>query len=164
MTRYIKDLLVYGKGTAFHNGNALIGRLIHSALESRNFEFWKNSPAMKTIVENGVLTGLKVGEKNSATPTRVGIRSSLVLASAGFGRSPKPKDLNPHDKSAAPAGNFGDGIHLGLDSGAILPPRFADNGVHAPSRSSGRSRSSTRKQVRYDDIPTLVSTAPSSAP
>jgi hypothetical protein len=51
--RHVTDLLFHGKGTSLHNGNALVARLIKFAIDTKNLAFWKNSPALHMIIENG---------------------------------------------------------------------------------------------------------------
>jgi succinate dehydrogenase/fumarate reductase flavoprotein subunit len=124
------DLLFYGKGTSLHNGNALVARLIKSAIDTKNVTFWKNSPALHMIIENGGIKGLTVGTGGS--PRRIEGRKGVILATGGFGRSTEVKDLNPHEWSAAPSGNVGNGIRLGLEAGGILPEKNRNNGIFAP--------------------------------
>jgi hypothetical protein len=39
--RHVTDLLFHGKGTSLHNGNALVARLIKSAIDTKNVAFWE---------------------------------------------------------------------------------------------------------------------------
>jgi succinate dehydrogenase/fumarate reductase flavoprotein subunit len=128
----VTDLLFHGKGTSLHNGNALVARFIKSAIDTKNVAFWKNSPALHMIIENGDLKGLTVGSENSGGPRRIEAREGIILASGGFGRSAEIKNLNPHEWSAAPSGNVGNGIRLGLEAGGILPEKNRNNGIFAP--------------------------------
>jgi succinate dehydrogenase/fumarate reductase flavoprotein subunit len=132
VSRHVIDLLLYGKGTSLHNGNALVGRLIKSGLDTKNVTFWKNSPALHMIIENGGIQGLTVGSEKSGSPRRIQARKGTILATGGFGRSTEIKDLNPHEWSAAPSGNVGNGIRLGLEAGGILPEKNRNNGIFAP--------------------------------
>jgi succinate dehydrogenase/fumarate reductase flavoprotein subunit len=130
LSRYAIDLLLYGKGAMMANGNALVGRLLHTCI-SENVELWKDSPAVKTILEDGKISGLlasKGGEQN----VQLGARKGVVLATGGFGRSAEAQNFLPHIWSAQPSGNVGDGKRMGFESGAAFPPQNPINGVLAP--------------------------------
>jgi hypothetical protein len=83
------------------------------------------------IIQNGDLKGLTVGS-DSGGPRRIEARKGIILASGGFGRSTEIKNLNPHEWSAAPSGNVGNGIRPGLEAGGILPEKNRNNGIFAP--------------------------------
>ena len=128
-SRYLIDLLKWGKGTVMMNGNALVGRLL-SSLQTEQVQLWNNASALEPILENGRVTGLKVlknGEEVS-----ISARKGVVLASGGFGRSPEAKEYVPHEWCAAPRGNTGDGKRIGVASGGALPPKNPENAVFAP--------------------------------
>jgi succinate dehydrogenase/fumarate reductase flavoprotein subunit len=126
--RYAVDLVRYGKGTEMMNGNALVGRLFHSGLQA-GVEFWNNTPATKSIFDNGV-QGLVV--QRDGREVNIRARKGLVLASGGFGRSPEAQEYVGHDWTAQPRGNVGDGKRIGAEIGGVLPPKNPDNGIYAP--------------------------------
>ena len=121
--RHVTDLLFHEKGTSLHNGNALVGRLRKSAIDTKNVTFWESSPALHMIIENGGIKGLTVGNEKSGSSRRIEARKGIILVTGGLGRSAEIKDLNPHEWSAAPFGNVRNGIRLGLGAGGILPEK-----------------------------------------
>lgn len=128
--RYAADLLAYGKGTYMANGNALAGRLMHSALQ-QNVEMWNNAPAVRTIVEAGKVVGLVL--KDDGRPVAIRANKGIVLASGGFGRNvEEAKKYVPHEWCAQPRGNVGDGKRMGIESGGVLAERNPENAIFAP--------------------------------
>ncbi|KAL5354741.1 hypothetical protein ACLOAV_000830 [Pseudogymnoascus australis] len=129
--RYATDLLAYGKGTYMANGNALAGRLMHSALQ-QNVEMWNNAPAVRTIVEAGKVVGLVIS-KDDGRPVAIRANKGIVLASGGFGRNiEEAKKYVPHEWCAQPRGNVGDGKRMGIESGGVLAERNPENAIFAP--------------------------------
>jgi succinate dehydrogenase/fumarate reductase flavoprotein subunit len=142
LTRYLWDEFRYGKGTMLANGNALVGRLLFSCLKA-GVEVQTNCPTLRPIQEdNGSTIGVVVrmdGEEKALTAEK-----GVVLASGGFGRGKEARSYVPHDWSAQPQSVVGDGIRIGREFGATLPPPNADNGIFAPisllERSDGQIR------------------------
>ncbi|KAL4801514.1 FAD binding domain-containing protein [Aspergillus unguis] len=129
--RYALDLLRYGKGAEMANGNALIGRLFASSL-ALGVDFWRNSAAIAPVLGNGV-EGLVVSRQYSSSgSTRVRARRGVVLASGGLGRSPSSQKYVPHEWTAVPRGNQGDGISIAAQAGAHTPPPNKQNAIFAP--------------------------------
>lgn len=125
ISRYAIDLLTYGKGTYMANGNALAGRLVHSALQ-QNVEMWNNAPAVRTITEGGKVVGLVIS-KDGGREVVIRAKKGIVLASGGFGRnSDEAKKYVPHEWCAQPQGNVGDGKRMGIESGGVLGERNPD--------------------------------------
>ncbi|KAH8901195.1 FAD-binding dehydrogenase [Thozetella sp. PMI_491] len=142
VVRYLLDEIRFGKGAVLANGNALIGRLLYSCLQEK-VDVWTNCPAIKATKDtDGTVTGIIIqqGDENTAIEARKGV----VLASGGFGRSAEAKKYLPHDWTAQPAANVGDGKRMGLESGAVMPPPNKNNGIFAPisifERSDGQVR------------------------
>jgi succinate dehydrogenase/fumarate reductase flavoprotein subunit len=130
--RYVFDLLRYGKGSELANGNAMIGRLLYSCKEE-GVELRKNSPVLKTVLdEKGRVNGVVIGLGNGGATEQIHVKRAVVLASGGFGRSEEARKYLPHDWSACPKGNVGDGKRIGIESGAVMPPPNPDNGIYAP--------------------------------
>ena len=128
MVRFLFDLIQYGKGTTLANGNALIARLYLSALEA-NVEFWKNSPALNLISEQGAVTGVNVLKEGMEISVKT--RNGVVLASGGFGRSPETRTFLKNDWTAMPRSVEGDGIRMARDIGAILPKPGIESSINA---------------------------------
>jgi hypothetical protein len=128
VVRFGMDLFRYGKGADMANGNALIGRLFSTA-QDLGVEFWRNSPAVAPILNEGV-DGLVVA--SAGRDIRIKARRGVVLASGGVGRSPSGQRLVPHEWSAVPRKIQGDGISLAVQAGAHTPPPNHDNAIFAP--------------------------------
>ncbi|KAF1351782.1 FAD binding domain-containing protein [Delphinella strobiligena] len=129
LCRYLIDIVRYGKGTEMANGNALVGRLVHTMIES-GVELWIDSPAKRLIVENGSLQGVVVSK--CGQEMAVCCDKAVVLASGGFGMSTEAKEYLPHEHCGQPSGNKGDGRRMRVEAGAILPPANPNNGIFAP--------------------------------
>lgn len=129
MLRYLADLVLYGKGTALANGNALVGRLLFSN-QQQGVELWNHTSAVKTVLDQGQVVGLSAIK--SGREITIQARKGVVLASGGFARSPDARDFVPHDWTAAPRGNTGDGKRIGAESGGALPPKNPMNAIYAP--------------------------------
>ncbi|EXJ63363.1 uncharacterized protein A1O5_11684 [Cladophialophora psammophila CBS 110553] len=131
LLRYGADLIFYGKGTDLCNGNALVGRLLESVTKTR-ITLWSNTPAIEPILDQGRVAGLVV--RQEGRDLRIQAKKGVVLATGGFARSASlsRKYLPFSDYTAAPRGNTGDGIGLGIASGGHLPAPNKDNGLWAP--------------------------------
>ncbi|CAG9951155.1 unnamed protein product [Clonostachys rosea f. rosea IK726] len=130
IARYLLDLVRYGKGTELANGNALVGRLFYSALEA-GVDFWRNSAPKSTEGREGSVESLMVS-RDGGPPVRVRALRGVVLASGGLGRSHVAEKFVPHEWTAVPRGNVGDGILLAEAAGAHLPPPNEQNAIFAP--------------------------------
>ncbi|BCA40921.1 FAD-dependent oxidoreductase [Kluyvera ascorbata] len=112
--------LCYGRGRHLVNGNALVARLLRSALDA-NVNFQLNAPVTRLLQDNRGVTGAILNSDDGEIQVNA---RAVVLACGGF----------PHDKqrlagqvphaaqgyghfSAAPPGNQGDGIRLGETAG-----------------------------------------------
>jgi succinate dehydrogenase/fumarate reductase flavoprotein subunit len=132
-TRFLIDLVRYGKGANLAHGNALIGRLLRSCLDA-GVTLWNDSPAIKLSVVNGAVRGIVVRRQGLEYGLKA--RRGVVLATGGFGGNsdmirqfmPMPGD----HVAVHPESNTGDGIALGTLAGGALPEPNPDNGVWAP--------------------------------
>ena len=127
--------LRYGRGRHLVNGNALMARLLRSALDA-DVRFQLNAPVSRLLEnENGVTGAILAGDEGDI---QVNARA-VVLACGGF----------PHDKqrlaenvaharqgyghfSAAPPGNQGDGIRLGETVGGQFDTSLKNAMAWAP--------------------------------
>ncbi|KAF5021357.1 hypothetical protein F66182_6602 [Fusarium sp. NRRL 66182] len=130
MLRYAMDYLRYGKGAILCNGNALVGSLVLSNMQ-QGTALWNNASVTQLVEENGRAAGAVV-DKDGKT-VRVQAKKGIILASGGFGRS---KELMSKynvlsQNTASPRGNTGDGMRLGQQLGARLPPPLADNALYS---------------------------------
>lgn len=120
LLRHNWQRLRYGRGQHLVNGNALVARLLRSALDA-DVQFRLNAPVARLLTHDGQVTGAVLESDDGEIMVQAG---AVVLACGGF----------PHDKrrlaqhvphasqgyghfSAAPPGNEGDGIRLGESVG-----------------------------------------------
>ncbi|WP_374409963.1 FAD-dependent oxidoreductase [Novosphingobium colocasiae] len=133
MAGFARDVVQYGKGSHMANGNALVGRLLKSAMD-RGVTLRRRAALDSLIVEDGKVTG--VVAKTSDGTLRIAARKAVVLATGGFGANAEMRKLyipQAEDHlSAQPLENVGDGIRIGQSAGAQLAAPNAANGVWAP--------------------------------
>lgn len=127
--KYWWDLLRWGQGTRMANGNALVGRLLHSALQ-HGVEVRTSAPVTELEVEHGAVVGARVGGE------RVRARLGVVLASGGFGANREMIEahmpLGADYLSAQPSANTGDGINMGVAAGGVFGEENLANGIQSP--------------------------------
>jgi len=130
---YAKDRIRLGRGAFMANGNALVGRLLFSALKAQ-VELWRNSPVIGLVTARGSAVGVRI--IRAGTQITVGARKGVVLASGGFGANAELRaryiPLPEHHVSVQPDDNVGDGIRLGQEAGGTLGPINPENGIWAP--------------------------------
>lgn len=133
MAGFISDLVKYGKGTYMAHGNALVGRLLKTALDA-GVTLRRSTPAIRLVQSDGRVTGVVV--KADGNERTVAVRKGVVLASGGFGANTQMRakfmPLAEHHLSAQPAANVGDGIRLGESVGGVFAEPNAANGIWAP--------------------------------
>jgi len=133
LLRYGIDLLQFGRGSFLANGNALIGRLLRSAIDA-NVELWHSAPALGLMTEDGAVCGATINQNGNTISVRA--RRGVVLASGGFGANPelRAKYIPFPDAhlSVQPDENVGDGIRIGQEAGGALGEVNPENGVWAP--------------------------------
>jgi succinate dehydrogenase/fumarate reductase flavoprotein subunit len=133
LSAYSWDRLRFGRGAYLANGNALVGRLLRSALDAK-VVLWSSAPAVKIVVQDGGVTGAVI-QRGGARVT-VAARRGVVLASGGFGAAKelRAKYIPFPDQhvSVQPDENTGDGIRLGQEAGGLLGEVNPENGVWAP--------------------------------
>lgn len=130
---YGLDRLRFGRGAYLANGNALIGRLLRSALDA-GVELWSSAPAVSLLVEHDEVQGAVV--RQAGKLVNIVAHRGVVLASGGFGANAElRKKYIPtpdHHVSVQPVENDGDGIRLGQEAGGRLGEINPDNGTWAP--------------------------------
>jgi succinate dehydrogenase/fumarate reductase flavoprotein subunit len=135
--RHLLDTVLHGRGLHLVNGNALVARLMRSALD-RGVELRTSSAVLRLLVEGGRVTGAVVGTAQGGEAV-VHARRGVVLACGGF-----PHDLQRMQgcearalidgahPSAAPLSNTGDGLRLGEALGAQVAHDLAAVAAWAP--------------------------------
>ncbi len=135
IARHLGDLARHGRGTRLFNGNALVARLMRSALD-RGVRLIDSAPAMALVQEDGRVTGARL-----ATPdgeVLVQAARGVVLATGGFPHDPArlealaPQAGGKAHRSAAPPSNTGDGLRLGEGMGATVSGDLASAVAMAP--------------------------------
>ncbi len=136
VVRHRLDCLQYGRGMYLVNGNALIARLLKSALDL-GVNVLTSSPAQSLSFESNAVQGGLI----SVSGREVEVRASrgVVLATGGFPHDRKRiAKLFPHAPtgmehwSAAPRTNSGDGLRLGESAGGYVRSDFKAAGAWAP--------------------------------
>lgn len=121
LSRYAIDLAHYGRGTRLVMGNALLGRLIKSALDC-GVELWPNAPARRLIKDGGRVSGVIV--ERDGTEVTIHARLGVVIGSGGFANDPQLKrrliEHAEHHYTICPETVSGDGIRMALEVGATL--------------------------------------------
>lgn len=134
--RHLRDLALRRRGMQLVNGNALVARLMRSALD-KGVTLLDSAPVVALQREDGRVTGARL-----ATPqgeVLVQAASGVVLATGGFPHDPARLDaLAPQAGggaghfSAAPRSNTGDGLRLAEAAGALVDDELAANVALAP--------------------------------
>ncbi|MEJ5057086.1 MULTISPECIES: FAD-dependent oxidoreductase [unclassified Pseudomonas] len=134
--RHACDLLRHGRGMHLVNGNALVARLLKSALD-RQVRVLTDTPVRALLHERDRVVGARVESAGGLLEIRA--RRGVVLACGGF----------PHDRqriaelfshaptgtehlSTAPKGNTGDGLRLGESAGARVTSDLPHAAAWAP--------------------------------
>jgi succinate dehydrogenase/fumarate reductase flavoprotein subunit len=123
--RYVMDRLGgHGRSTRLSNGNALVAMLALSAFE-RGVDLRLNTPIKQLLVEDGRVSGALVQSPDG--PCEIRARAGVVLACGGFPANPELRaryyahvSAGKNHRTAAPAGNTGDGLQLAGQAGAAL--------------------------------------------
>ena len=133
MAGFARDVIQHGKGTHMANGNALVGRLLKSAMD-HGVHLFKDTSLQNLIVEHGRTVGVIAGVEGQAT--RIEARKAVILATGGFGANEEMRrrfmPLAEDHLSAQPAENVGDGILIGEAAGGHIGTPNDANGVWAP--------------------------------
>ncbi|VWX50035.1 FAD-dependent oxidoreductase [Novosphingobium sp. 9U] len=147
MAGFVRDVVTYGKGTHMAHGNALVGRLMRTALDA-GVTLRRDTPAVRLDESDGRVVGivLEIGGQQRT----IGVRNGVVLASGGFGANLEMRakyiPLAEDHLSAQPAENVGDGIRMGQGAGGVFAEPNISNGIWAPC-SAHRAKDGTIKSV-----------------
>lgn len=136
IARHLRDRVTRGRGMQLVNGNALVARLLRSALD-KGVVLLDSAPVSDLLHEGGRVTGARL-----ATPqgrVTVSAARGVVLATGGFPHDPARLDQlgagagGGHGHfSAAPVTNTGDGMRLAEGAGACVDGSLASNIALAP--------------------------------
>lgn len=134
--RHFADLLFRHRSTQIVNGNALVARLLKSALDQK-VRLFANHAAQQLIYENNKVVGAIF--KTPQGLVKILAKRGVVLATGGFPHDEKRKQQlfehvalgTPH-YSAAPETNTGDGLKLAEMVGAQVDTQLPWSGAWAP--------------------------------
>jgi succinate dehydrogenase/fumarate reductase flavoprotein subunit len=136
LLRHLLDLAVHGRGMHLVNGNALVARLLRSALDL-NVTVLTSTPVVRIMENGGRVTGAVI--RRDGVEEIVTAKAGVVLAAGGF----------PHDReriaklfehapdgsghySAATEANTGDGLNMAEAIGADVADDLVNAGAWAP--------------------------------
>lgn len=134
--KHARDLVAHRRSMQLVNGNALVARLLRSALD-KNVNIFTQSPVIRLMKNAERVHGAVIRHKGSEITIEA--CKGVVLATGGF----------PHDHarigamfdharqgfrhhSAAPPSNTGDGLRLGESVGARVSDDLVNAGAWAP--------------------------------
>lgn len=134
--RHFIDLLFRHRSTQIVNGNALVARLLKSALNHK-VKLCSNHSAIQLIYEQNCVVGAIFNTPKGRV--KILARQGVVLATGGFPHDEKRKQQlfqhvalgTPH-YSAAPETNTGDGLKLAESVGASVCDNLPWSGAWAP--------------------------------
>lgn len=132
LIKHAQDLLVYRRAMQLANGNALIARLMRSALD-RGVHLFTDAPVAELTRAGGRVEGVRLSDGTELTATR-----GVVLACGGFPHDPETQkrlfgpETGPVHYSAAPRENTGDGLRLGQAVGAVVEEDLVNADAWAP--------------------------------
>lgn len=133
LARHGRDMALHKRGMQLVNGNALVARLMRSALDL-GVTLIDSAPAVGLVVEDGRVTGARLRVDGAERVVRA--RRGVILATGGFPHDDaRLAELVGHPgghHSAAPTENSGDGIRLGEVAGGVMADDLAAPMAWAP--------------------------------
>jgi len=131
MAEYAAQRLLASRGTRLVLGNALVARLLMSALDL-GVRLRLGARAIGLVVEDGRVAGVELEGSGNGLRARGGV----VLATGGFSHDPllRAELLPPSVSAASPvcASDTGDGLRAGLAAGGVLGMHNDHNAFWAP--------------------------------
>jgi succinate dehydrogenase/fumarate reductase flavoprotein subunit len=133
---HFRDRLLHGRGMHLVGGNALVARLLKSALDL-GVDIRVSSPVRRLLTGADGVRGAQLESANGEVT--VTARQGVVLACGGFPHdTARKKALFAHapngieHRSAAPPSNTGEGLALGEAAGGAVDTTLAAAGAWAP--------------------------------
>lgn len=130
--RFALDKRKLGRGSRLTMGNALVGRLLHSALDV-GVELFESTPVEGFVTTDGKVTGVRATVKGIST--EITATKGVVLASGGFSTNAEMRKayipFAEQHVSILPYENTGDGISAATASGAVMGSENHVNAVWA---------------------------------
>ncbi|UCP00633.1 FAD-dependent oxidoreductase [Metapseudomonas lalkuanensis] len=131
LLRHWRDRLLHGRGLHLLNGNALVARLLRSAIDL-GVSLETGAAATRLLQDGQRIAGAELMQDGSCL--KVLARQGVVLACGGFPHDrPRIARLFGHEHlSAAPDTNTGDGLRLGEAVGAKAVEDLSSPAAWAP--------------------------------
>lgn len=131
LLRHARDLALHRRGMHLVNGNALVARLLRSALD-RHVQLLNDSPALRLLHRDGRVSGAVL--RREGAECEVLARRGVVLACGGFAHDGArlAQRLGHAHHSAAPTSNSGDGLRLGEQVGGLVGEDLAHDAAFVP--------------------------------
>jgi succinate dehydrogenase/fumarate reductase flavoprotein subunit len=127
--RFALDKRKLGRGSRLTMGNALAGRLLHSAIDA-GVDLYEATPVEGLVTTDGKVTGVRAIMKGIST--EITATKGVVLASGGFSANAEMRKayipFAEQHVSILPYENTGDGIVSAQSAGAVMG---AENHVNA---------------------------------
>jgi succinate dehydrogenase/fumarate reductase flavoprotein subunit len=127
--RFALDKRKLERGSRLTMGNALAGRLLHSAIDA-GVDLYETTPVEGLVTTNGKVTGVRATIKGVST--EITATKGVVLASGGFSANAEMRKayipFAEQHVSILPYENTGDGIVSAQSAGAVMG---AENHVNA---------------------------------
>jgi len=128
--RYAWDLVRYGRGTRVTMGNALMARLLRSAMDA-GVTLWAETPVRRLIHDGIRVTGAVACRYDQEVV--INAKHGVVLATGGFAANPELRArYYPQPalhRSMVKSTNTGDGLAIAQEVGAVIET----NNAHAGS-------------------------------
>ncbi len=133
MGEYAWQRMSAPRGTHLVLGNALVGRLLKSALDL-GVSLRLGAPVIRVVMRGGRAAGVEI--ESGGQRATLGARAGVVLATGGFSHDPElralllPPEVSPH--SPVCPESTGDGIRMGLAAGGQVGEHNTHNAFWAP--------------------------------
>lgn len=127
--RFALDKRKLGRGSRLTMGNALVGRLLHSAIDA-GVDLYEATPVEGLVTADGKVTGVRATVKGISS--EIAANKGVILASGGFSANAEMRKayipFAQQHVSILPYENTGDGILSAQSAGAVMG---AENHVNA---------------------------------
>ena len=127
--RFALDKRKLGRGSRLTMGNALAGRLLHSAIDA-GVDLYEATPVEGLVTADGKVTGVRATVKGISS--EIAANKGVILASGGFSANAEMRKayipFAHQHVSILPYENTGDGILSAQSAGAVMG---AENHVNA---------------------------------
>ncbi len=126
--RYLLDRLQFPRGARLTMGNALVARLLRSALDA-GVELWRSAAVVELQREHGRVSGVIVERDGLRIP--ISAKRGVVLAAGGFSADAEFRARHipfaEHHVSLAAEGSTADGLRLALGVGGLMEENNLSN-------------------------------------